>query len=144
MTLHRTDFLDIVRRDPRYAPEAYEFVLEALAHTQRLFDRPAPNGPSDEIRPEHHVSGPELLEGVRDLALREFGLMARVVFKLWGIDRTDDVGEIIFNLIDAGQLCKTDNDSRADFHDVYDLDKALVDGFAIRAEELDGPRRGER
>jgi uncharacterized repeat protein (TIGR04138 family) len=142
MSLYRSEFLEIVRRDPRYALEAYEFVLEALQHTQRLYNRPTPTGPSDEVRPEHHVSGPELLAGVRDLAIREFGLMARTVLHLWGIDRTGDVGEIIFNLIDAGQLCKTDSDSRADFEDVFDLDKALVEEFTIRPEEF--LRKGER
>jgi uncharacterized repeat protein (TIGR04138 family) len=136
--------MEVVRRDPRYALEAYEFVFEALSHTQKLLDRSPPEEIGSEVGAEHHVSGPELLEGVRDLALREFGLMARTVFKVWGINRTDDFGEIIFNMIEAKLLCKTDRDRREDFHAVYDLDEALVEGFAIRLDEADGPRRERR
>ena len=90
------------------------------------------------------MSGRELLEGVRDLALEEFGLMARVVFRLWGIEQTDDFGEIIFNLIDAKLLSKTESDSRADFHDVFDLDRALTEGYAIRLTDEAPARRGAR
>ena len=57
--------------------------------------------------------------------------MARTVFRQWGIRRTDDLGEIVFNLIEASLLSKTDADDRADFHDVFDLDQALTDGFAF-------------
>ena len=97
-----------MRRDPRYAYEAYEFVFAALAHTQKLLGREPPREPGDEPEPHHHVSGPELLDGIRDLALREFGLMARTVFRLWGINRTDDFGEIVFNLVEANLMSKTD------------------------------------
>src|SRR5262249_37556801 len=121
---------EIVQRDPRYAYEAYEFVFAALAHTQRRRGK-APAREPEQVGPEHHVSGPELLEGVRDLALREFGLMARTVFHRWGIDRTSDFGEIVFNLIEARLMSKTDEDSRADFHNVYDLDQALVRDYQI-------------
>src|SRR5215468_2967794 len=130
MTMHHPKLDELVRRDPRYAYEAYEFLFAALAHTQRALGRvPPPEGPAPEQ--DYHVSGPELLEGVRDLALREFGLMARTVFQQWGIRRTGDFGDIVFNLIEAGLMSKTDRDSRADFHDVYDLDQALVQGFRI-------------
>lgn len=71
--------------------------------------------------------------------------MARTVFHQWGIRRTDDLGEIVFNLIEAGLLSKTDADSRADFHDVCDLDHALTDGFAIRlTNNATAPRGGSR
>ena len=71
----------------------------------------------------------------RDLALREFGLMARTVFRMWGINRTDDFGELVFNLVEAGLMSKTDEDSRKDFHAVYDLDEALERGYRIEARE---------
>jgi len=116
---------DLIRRDPRYPLEAYEFVFSALAHTQRMLGRRASLEPGRED--EHHVSGPQLLDGARDLALREFGLMARVVFEFWGIHRTADFGEIVFNLIAAGLMSKTERDDRRDFHDVYDLDEVLSD-----------------
>ena len=120
---------DVVRRDPRYPYEAYEFVFAALAHAQKLLGRE-----SSAQEEEVHVSGPELLEGVRDLALREFGLLARTVFRLWGVNRTDDFGEIVFNLIDAGLMSKNDGDDRLDFHAIYDLDEALVKGYKIELE----------
>ena len=138
---------EVVRRDPRYAYEAYEFVFAALAHTQRLLGRspgevePEPVAEADEEVDEgavcHHVSGPELLNGVRDLALREFGLMARTVFRLWGINNTGDFGEIVFNLIEANLMSKTDRDDRADFVDVFDLDEELVRNFRIDLSEGD-------
>jgi uncharacterized repeat protein (TIGR04138 family) len=61
--------------------------------------------------------------------------MARTVFRLWGINRTDDFGEIVFNLVEANLMSKTDNDSRDDFRDVYDLDQVLVRDFRIRPDE---------
>lgn len=147
MSIHVTGLFDavqqIVKRDPRYTCEAYEFVFRALRHTQELLGRvprvefggpgqPAHVSPAESAR--CHVSGPELLDGIRDLALREYGLMARTVFKMWGVNRTDDFGDIVFNLIEADQMNKTEDDSRHDFHNVYDLDDALVRAYRI---ELD-------
>src|SRR5437899_677549 len=108
--MHHSGLVDVTRRDPRYAYEAYEFVFEALKYTQEKLGRLPREETSGEPGPQHHVSGPELLDGVRDLALRQFGLMARVVFRMWGIDRTDDFGEIVFNLVEAKLLSKTDHD----------------------------------
>src|SRR4051794_32601814 len=99
--MHHPKLAALVRRDGRYAYEAYEFVFAALAHTQKRLGKPVPEGPDPKPDRTHHVSGPELLDGARDLALREFGFMARTVFRLWGIERTGDFGEIIFNLINA-------------------------------------------
>ena len=135
MTMHHPGLADIVRRDSRYAYEAYEFVFAALAHTQQLLGREPAEDREHASEKEHHVSGPELLNGVRDLALREFGLMARTVFHMWGIQRTGDFGEIVFNLVEAGLMSKTDEDTRVDFHDVYDLDEALVQGYHIEVKE---------
>ena len=120
--MHHQKIDELARRDARYAPEAYEFVFSALSYTQRMLGRSVLPGPSLE---DNHVSGPELLEGMRDLALRDYGLMARVVFRLWGVNRTSDVGEIVFNLISVGLMCKNEADALADFCDVYDLDEAL-------------------
>jgi uncharacterized repeat protein (TIGR04138 family) len=134
---------EVVERDPRYAYEAYEFVFAALAHTQKLLGRLPREEPDeeeaeeDESEPCHHVSGAELLHGIRDFALREFGLMARTVFRMWGINKTADFGEIVFNLISAGLMSKTDEDTRADFADVYDLDEALVHDYRIEVTEGD-------
>jgi uncharacterized repeat protein (TIGR04138 family) len=134
MTSFKPELADVVKRDPRYAYEAYEFVYQALHHTVTQLGRePADAGETAEAH--HHVRGPELLEGIRTLALQEFGLMARTVFRLWGIDRTDDFGEIVFNLIDAKLMNGTPDETRDDFHELFDLDETLMHGFRIVLEE---------
>lgn len=113
----------IIAKDPRYKLDAYEFVMQALWHTQKKLKR------------EGHVSGKELAEGIRDLGLEQFGPMAKVVFGHWGIQSTSDFGEIVFNMIEAGLMGKTKEDSRADFHNVYDFDLAL-DVFNAKKNSL--------
>jgi uncharacterized repeat protein (TIGR04138 family) len=135
MSIYDPKIADIVRGDPRYPYEAYEFVFAALAHTQKALGRVANGESGGEAESSNHVSGPELLRGCRDFALRQFGLMARTVFRRWGINRTDDFGEIIFNLIEANLMSKSPEDSRRDFHAVYDLDEELVNGYHIRLDE---------
>src|SRR5262245_46584825 len=132
--MHISRLDEVVRADPRYPYEAYEFIFNALTHTQAMLCRLP--GESDDEEATHHVSGPELLDGVRDLALREFGLMARTVFRMWGIDSTADFGHIVFNLIDANLMSRTDQDSLADFVGVYDLDEALVHNYRIQLDEV--------
>ena len=138
MSLFHAGLLEVVQRDPRYAYEAYQFVQEALEFTQKKLGRaPRPEKPED-VEPQHHVRGGELLAGIRELALREFGLMARTVFRAWGIGATGDFGELVFNLIEAGLMSKTDEDHRLDFVDVYDLDEALSD-YRIEIEAEGAP-----
>jgi len=126
MPIHQPKLFDIVRRDPRYAYEAYEFVFAALDYTLQTLGKASAD--KAEAGPRH-VSGMELLRGVRELALREFGFMARTVFRHWGVNCTGDFGEIVFNLIEVELMSKTPEDSRADFRDQYDLDEALIRGF---------------
>ena len=124
---------EIVARDPRYAYEAYEFVDRALQFTQRRLGRQR----NPDVQPGDkrlHVSGPELLAGIRDLALIEFGMMAHTVFGVWGIQRTDDFGNIVFNLIDAGLMSKSDDDTPGDFHAVFNFDEALT--YQIQLDEV--------
>jgi uncharacterized repeat protein (TIGR04138 family) len=138
MSSFNTKLAEVVKRDPRYSYEAYEFVFQALHHAQKCLGRvPAPGKREEEIaaEPRHHVSGPELLEGARLFALQQFGLMARTVLHIWGIHKTDDIGAIVFNLIEAELMSKTSEDTREDFHDVFDLDTALVDGYRIELDE---------
>lgn len=137
MTMYFPQIVEIVRRDPRYAYEAYQFVQEALEFTQRKLGRQRKAEQGDEVEPENHVRGWELVEGIRDLALREYGLMARTVFRMWGIHKTDDFGEIVFNLIASNLMSKTADDERKDFCDVYDLDEALVKNYRIRLDEAE-------
>ena len=135
MTSYQARLTDLVERDSRYAYEAYEFVFAALSHTQKNLGRL----PSTAEVPEshHHVSGRELVEGVRELALRELGLMARVVFRMWGVRRTADFGEIVFNLVEAGLMSKTEQDNREDFEEIFDFDRALVQDFRIELSEVE-------
>jgi len=134
--------LDLTREDPRFAYEAYVFVGEAVTYTQAQLGRRSTDAHDEDANAEHHVSGAELLRGACDLAVREFGMMATVVFRHWGIRTTDDFGELVFKLIKVGQLSKSDEDDPDDFHDVFDLEKTLTDGFAMRLG--DAPRRGDR
>ncbi len=123
----------IVREDPRYDPDAYAFLRDALSFTVAMLQKPA-------VGPGRHVTGRELLEGIRRFALQEFGPAARTVLREWGINRTDDFGHIVFNLVRKGVLGKTAEDRLEDFADVYDLDEALVTPF-LPASQRPGARR---
>jgi uncharacterized repeat protein (TIGR04138 family) len=113
----------IVASDPRYQREAYVFLRDSLDFTTK--QQKKAKGTS--VR---HVSGPELLEGVRRYALREFGPMVVTVFDNWGIRSCEDIGHMVFNLIGAGIFGKTDEDSIEDFKSVYDFQDAFVKPFA--------------
>jgi len=115
--------LDITARDPRFDREAYAFVRDALDFTVRRKARVQ----SGETR--EHVSGQELLAGLREFALQQFGPMVPTVFEYWGIQSTGDVGRIVFNLIDAGIFGKTDRDTIEDFEDGFDFQDAFVAPF---------------
>jgi len=129
---------DIVRQDARYAYEAYEFVCEAVTYTQERLGR-APGGDEDPEE-DHHVSGAELARGVCELAVREFGMMAPVVFKVWGVKSTDDIGDLVFNLIRAEKLSKSDRDDPEDFRGLFDLGDALTKGFELTTADY-APRK---
>lgn len=112
----------IVRDDPRYDEHAYLFLREALDFTIQKMAKPVEG-------PARHVSGHELLEGIRVYALQEFGPMTFRVLAHWGIKRCEDFGEIVFNLVDKGILGKTERDSREDFSGAYDFTEAFVIPF---------------
>lgn len=97
------------RRYPCYHDTAYLFILSALHFTiERLGEA-------------RHISGRELAEGARDLAVQRWGLMARTVLEYWGIRSTRDLGAIVFALVDCGVLVRQDDDSLDDFEGVYDF-----------------------
>ena len=108
----------IAARDVRYRAEAYPFVLEALDFTI-----------GRRGKGRKHVSGPELLEGFRDYAVQTFGYLARSVLAEWGLSTTDDVGSVVFNLIEEDLLQKTADGRRDDFHDLFDFAEAFDTGF---------------
>ncbi len=113
----------IVASDPRYQRDAYVFLRDSLDFTTK--QQKKIKGAT--VR---HVAGPELLEGVRQYALKEFGPMVVTVFDNWGIHSTEDIGNMVFNLIGAGIFGKTEEDSVEDFKNVYDFKEAFVKPFA--------------
>ena len=127
--MKQTDFHEALRkildRDARYAPEAYFFLREALDFTIKLLKKP-------DKGPARHISGAELLDGIRQFALQEFGPLALRVLTHWGIRRCEDFGEIVFNLVDSGVLGKTEEDRREDFAGGYTFDQAF--GAPFRPE----------
>lgn len=112
----------------RYHPNAYQFVFAALRYAQERLGRPAFD---DGLSEDAHISGAELLEGVRVLALRQFGLMTIPVFRQWGIESTDDFGRIVFELIERGEMKKTDRDQLADFFDIYSFAQVFDSEYQI-------------
>lgn len=96
-------------QDRKYHPNAYRFVLEALKYSQRHFERP------------RHVTGRELLAGISELAKKEFGPFVLTVFEEWGINTTRDFGNIVFQLVDVGEIKRTEDDRVEDFDDVFDF-----------------------
>lgn len=109
-----------IARDPRYQPEAYAFVRDALHIAARKF-----RGDSE----DQHVSGQELLEGVRQHALQEFGPMAWFLLQEWGLHRGEDVGCIVYNLIECEYFGRNDGDRIEDFSGGYDFEDALTRPF---------------
>lgn len=108
--------LKVLDKDRRYDPESYSFVMAALNYTINKFDR------------KGHIKGQELLDGIKGYAIEQFGPMARTVFAHWGITTTNDFGEIVFNMIDAGILGKTEQDSKKDFDNRFDFKTAFDKG----------------
>jgi len=109
-----------------YPAEAYEFVQRGLSFTvQRI------HGTAADPDASRHVSGPQLCEGLRELAISQWGLLARVVLERWNIHSTLDFGRIVFSLIEVGQMQKTDQDSLEDFRGVFDFRNALEAGYRI-------------
>ena len=104
---------NIHQQDPRYTPESYEFVMEALAYSQQKFKK------------SKHISGEELLAGIRSLLLKNYGPMTMTVLKHWGIKKTDDFGNIVFNLVENKILAKDDQDHYDSFKNAYDFDEVF-------------------
>lgn len=138
---------ELLARDRRYKVDAYVFVLEALSYGQdslglgaeppaedlepRPADPPASSGRARAPRArrppaERHLTGQQLCEAARRYALQQYGYLARTVLGTWGIRSTRDLGEIVFNMIDIGQMRKTRSDKREDFDGVYDFDEAFT------------------
>ena len=106
----------MVARDSRYAKDAYLFVQEGLARAQKMFWEPGKPG---------HISGAQLLEGLRELAIESYGKRAKAQLNSWGVFKCEDFGEIVFNLVEARLLAKQERDTKADFQGGYNFDTAF-------------------
>jgi uncharacterized repeat protein (TIGR04138 family) len=123
---------EIVRVNGQYDRDAYYFVREGLDFTIKMLKKDSHGKP-------RHVSGQELLDGLRRYALDQFGPMAKTVFAHWNVKQCEDFGEIVFRMVDKGILGKTEQDTREDFRGGYDFDEAFVKPY------LPSPRtRGRR
>lgn len=137
-----------VRSGLRYHKQAYHFVFAALRLVQQKLGKAPPrreadphaggkygtgsddsDDEADEI--DGHISGRELLDGIRELATQQFGLMTTTVFRSWGIQSTDDFGRIVFEMIERGEMRKTDRDRPSDFSDVYDFEDVFDRDYQI-------------
>lgn len=142
MSLH-DDLLPVLALDPRYTIEAYHFVLQALGHAKTLKGKRKAHSASGRPRAADksrrsvtrrqpgHVSGQELCQGARDLALRQYGLLALPLLQTWGIHSSSDLGNIVYNMIASGDLEKTADDSREDFEHALDLSRALREDVRV-------------
>jgi len=127
----------IVARDPRYAADSYYFLRDALECTVKALKKPA-DGPA------RHVTGQELCAGIRDYALQEFGPLALTVLRTWGLQRTEDFGEMVFNLIETGTFGKTEQDDRKDFAHGYDFFETFGKPFETAPEAPRAKRASRR
>ena len=100
-------------RHPRFHGKAYLFLLSALHSVLESLEEP------------RHISGEELAQGVRKLALKRYGPMARTVLEHWGIHSTQDLGDIVFAMVDCGVLMKREEDCKEDFLDLYDFEEVF-------------------
>jgi len=112
----------IVATDTRFQRDAYVFMREALDFTQKQIGKEN----QGKVR---HVSGKELLDGLRQYALAQFGPMTITVFEEWGVHQCKDFGDIVFNMVEIGLLAKTEKDTRDDFQSGYDFTDAFRKPF---------------
>ena len=114
----------------RYDSNAYRFIFPALRYAQDLFRQPpAPGAALPEA--DAHITGQELVYGIRLYAQEQFGMLARTVFNSWGIHTTDDFGRIVFELIESGDMKKTDDDRLEDFCNLYDFTEVFDEQYVV-------------
>ena len=112
----------MLAQDPRFARDAYHFTREALDFTQKLISR-------ENRGAVRHVTGQELLDGIRQFALQQYGPMTMTVLEEWNVKNSRDFGDIVFNMVESGLLAKTDKDTRDDFQNGYDFTDAFLKPF---------------
>jgi len=114
--------VSILKRERRFDPHAYFFLKDALDFTLKRIAEGNGGQP-------RHVSGPELLSGYRDFALEQFGPMASTLMNEWGVRKCQDVGDMVFHLIEEQVFGKQDSDTREDFSECFDFEEALAVPF---------------
>ncbi|MGB0413373.1 MAG: Minf_1886 family protein [Coraliomargarita sp.] len=121
------DFNEVIRTirqdDPRYARGAYYFLRQALDYSLKELHK------RGDLDRSNHLTGQQLLEGIRLFALDQYGPMARTVLEHWGVKKCDDFGNIVFNLVECRVLGKTENDSPEDFSNGYKFEEAFDGAF---------------
>ena len=128
-------------RETHYPPAAFEFVRRGLDFTvQRIYSQCSQSEleadpDDDEDVVERHVTGQDLCEGLRDLAIREYGLLARTVLERWRIRQCTDFGKIVFAMVEGGQMQATPEDSLEDFANVFEFDEAFSETFVLDSRE---------
>lgn len=113
----------IVAEEPGFDREAYFFLRDALDYTVKLRKKVREPGVSE------HVSGQQLLEGIRLYALKQFGPMVVTVFHYWNVQRCEDFGKMVYSLIRVRVFGKTDTDAIEDFKSAYSFEEAFVAPF---------------
>lgn len=119
----------MLKNDTRYDRNVYQFMREALEYTFKSLAK------ANDLPPGKHISGEDLVAGVRDYALGQYGPMAKTVLNTWGVASSEDLGNIVFNLIDHGLFAKSETDSIEDFKDVLDFEDAFVRPFLPRRKK---------
>lgn len=133
------EVVDLIRKeDPRYERRAYFFLRDALDHTVSAVKKA--EAKAAKPRGSSHVTGQELLEGIREFALQQFGPMTFLVLTNWGVKRCGDFGEMVYQLIEYGVFSKTDADRKEDFADIYEFETAFVKPFQPRQRRLPAPQ----
>ena len=138
----------LLREDQRYKFEAYQFVREGLDFAQEVMqfgeEEETENPPPEEEKKKSrskpkkakHVTGQQLCHALKQYAQKQYGLMAKLVLNSWGLKRTGDFGEIVYNLISIGAMSKSKRDRKEDFENVFDFEQAFVKEFAITADDV--------
>ena len=110
-------------RDGRYSPEAFRFLFESLQYAIRIAGKEEAEGA------QRHVTGQEVLRGMRKYAQHLFGPLAAQVWRAWGVHETLDWGRVVFLLVDEGMLNRQDTDTIDDFRDGFDFERVFVEGY---------------
>ena len=145
---------ELLQKDKRYTLEAYHFVHDSLSYAQNVLHLGKSRTIADSEVPELaaldsssakekgsmpnrecHLTGQELCEAIRLYSLDQYGFMAKTVLNSWGLKTTGDFGEIVYNLIGASLMKKSESDQRTDFDDCYEFDTAFREEFRITADE---------